>query len=176
MLVAFLAGPSTSAEEPPLERVGTVALKGPAGGLDHMAFDAARSRLFVANTSNGSLDIVDVKAGKLVKQVPGQARIRGVDYSPELDRIFVGNGTRGICNVFDAGDYRLLKNLALGADADNVRYNSQSAARASRLSWSWTATRGPLWEACRSLAGSMISGSTSSDGESMPRAVMGKLA
>jgi hypothetical protein len=33
-----------------------------------MAFDARRSRLFVANTSNGSLDIVDVKAGRLLEQ------------------------------------------------------------------------------------------------------------
>jgi len=113
-----------SLPEPPpdLERVGTIALKGPVGGLDHLAFDARRGRLFVANTVNGSLDIVDVKSAKLIQQFPGQAGISGVDYSPNLDRIFVGNGTGGICNVFDGSDYRLLKNLPLGDEADNVRY------------------------------------------------------
>lgn len=125
MLVSLSGGTSSLAEEPPppLERVETIALKGPVGGLDHMAFDAKRSRLFVANTVNGSLDIVNVKAGRLLEQVPGQARIRGVDYSPDLNRIFVGNGTGGICNVFAGTDYRLLKNLPLGDDADNVRYS-----------------------------------------------------
>jgi hypothetical protein len=110
VLPGFLASGSLSfagEPPPPLERVGTIALKSPVGGLDHLALDARRSRLFVANTSNSSLDIVDLKVGKLFKQVQGQARIRGVDYSPDLDRIFVGNGTGGICNVFEGEDYRL---------------------------------------------------------------------
>jgi DNA-binding beta-propeller fold protein YncE len=89
---------SAQATRPPLERVGTIALRGPAGGLDHLAVDARRGRLFVANTVNNSLDVVDLKAGKLIKQVPDQRRIRGIDYSPEVDRVFVGNGTGGVCN------------------------------------------------------------------------------
>jgi DNA-binding beta-propeller fold protein YncE len=118
---------SASAEDSfPLERVGIIPLKGPVGGLDHLALDARRGRLFVANTINGSLDVVDLKAGKLLKQIPGQTKIRGIDYSPDLDRIFVGNGAGGICNVFDADDYRLLKTLPLGEDADNVRYNPRT--------------------------------------------------
>ncbi len=108
---------------PPLERVQTIALKGPAGGLDHLALDSRRGRLLVANTVNGSLDVVDLKAGKLLAQVPGQGRIRGVAYAPDHDRVFVGNGTGGVLNAFDGEDYRLIKNLPLGGDADNVRYN-----------------------------------------------------
>lgn len=49
-----------------------------------------------------------VATRKLLTQVAGQTQIRGVDYSPDLDRIFVGNGTGGVCNVFDGEDYRLL--------------------------------------------------------------------
>jgi DNA-binding beta-propeller fold protein YncE len=79
--------------------------------------------LFVANTCNNSLDVVDLKAGALLKQVPGQGRIRGIAYAPDLDRVFVGNGTGGVFNAFDGQDYGLLKSLPLGDDADNVRYN-----------------------------------------------------
>jgi DNA-binding beta-propeller fold protein YncE len=114
------------AEPTPLERVKTIALKGPVGGLDHLALDAKRGRLFVANTVNGSLDIVDLKAGRLLRQVPGQGRIRGVAYSPEADRIFVGNGDGGVCNTFDGESYELLKTVPLGVDADNVRYNPRT--------------------------------------------------
>jgi DNA-binding beta-propeller fold protein YncE len=114
------------ADPPPLERVKTIALKGPVGGLDHLALDAKRGRLFVANTVNGSLDVVDLKAGRLLKQVPGQGRIRGVAYSPEADRVFVGNGDGGVCNAFDGESYELLKTVPLGVDADNVRYNPRT--------------------------------------------------
>jgi DNA-binding beta-propeller fold protein YncE len=113
-------------DPPPLERVRIIALNGPVGGLDHLALDANRGRLFVANTVNGSLDIVDLKAGRLLKQVPGQGRIRGVAYSPEADRVFVGNGVGGVCNTFDGGSYELLRTVSLGIDADNVRYNPRT--------------------------------------------------
>jgi DNA-binding beta-propeller fold protein YncE len=127
-ILAVLAPSTVTAgdEVPPLERVRTIALKGPVGGLDHLALDAGRGRLFVANTVNGSLDVVDLKAGKLLKQVSGQGRIRGIAYSPEADRVFVGNGDGGVCNVFDGEDYSLLKGFALGVDADNVRYNPRT--------------------------------------------------
>src|SRR5215469_3951304 len=98
---------SARAQTPPLERVRTIALKGPVGGMDHLAIDAKRGRLFVANTVNDSLDVVDMKAGKLLKQVPGQGRIRGIDYCPDVDRIFVGNGTGGVCNTIDGESYEL---------------------------------------------------------------------
>jgi DNA-binding beta-propeller fold protein YncE len=126
-LTAAMLSPSIAAvDPPPLERVQTIALKGPAGGLDHLAVDTKRGRLFVANTVNGSLDVVDLKAGKLLQQVPGQGRIRGIDYSPEVDRVFVGNGTGGVCNTFDGESYELLKSVPLGDDADNVRYNART--------------------------------------------------
>jgi DNA-binding beta-propeller fold protein YncE len=121
MISAVLA-----ADPPPLDRVQTIALKGPVGGMDHLAVDAKRGRLFVANTVNGSLDVVDLKAGKLLKQVPGQGRIRGIAYSPEADRVFVGNGTGGVCNAFDGESYDLIKSIPLGVDADNVRYNPRT--------------------------------------------------
>ncbi len=115
-----------AADEPALEKVQTLALEGPAGGLDHLALDVKRARLFVANTVNGSLDVVDLKAGRLLKQIPGQGRIRGIAYSPTDDRIFVGNGAGGVCNLFDGGDFALLRSVSLGDDADNVRFNPKT--------------------------------------------------
>jgi DNA-binding beta-propeller fold protein YncE len=109
-----------------LERIGTIALKGQVGGLDHLAIDQKRARLFVANTSNNTLDVVDLKAGKLLKQVPDQGSIRGIDYSSEVDRIFTGCGAGGVCNTLDGESYELIKSVPLGEDADNVRYNPRT--------------------------------------------------
>lgn len=126
--VLLLAVGLVAGSEPPrtLELVQTISLKGKAGRLDHLALDAKGQRLFVANLSNDSLDIVNLKAGKLLKQISGQGKIQGVAYAPDLDRIFVGNGEDGVCNAFDGKDYSLLKSFKL-PDADNVRYDAKSA-------------------------------------------------
>jgi DNA-binding beta-propeller fold protein YncE len=122
ILVAF--PPMTSAQER-LELVQTIPLQGKMGRLDHLALDAKGQRLFVANLSNDSLDVVDLQAGKLIKQIPGQRKIQGVAYAPELDRIFVGNGVGGECNVFDGKQYALVKSIKMPG-ADNVRYDPTS--------------------------------------------------
>src|SRR5205085_6165678 len=106
-----------------LDLVQTIVLKGKAGKLDHLCLDAKRDRLFLANTTNGTLDVVDLKAGKLLKQVAGQTGIQGVAYAADLDRVFVGLGSGGLCNAFDGADYRPLKTLKFFDDADNVRYD-----------------------------------------------------
>jgi DNA-binding beta-propeller fold protein YncE len=122
LVVGLALGTEATAAEPAtLELLQTIPLKGVAGRLDHVAIDRAHGRLFVANLSNNSLDIVDLKAGKLIKQILDQKKIQGIAYSPELDRIYVGNGTAGTCNVFDGRDYQLLKSIPLPG-ADNVRY------------------------------------------------------
>lgn len=108
-----------------LKLVQTIPLKGVAGRFDHLAIDRAGSRLFIANLSNNSLDVVDLKAGKLVNQIVGQAKAQGVAFAPELSRIYQGNGADGVCNVFDATTFKKLHSLAL-PDADNVRYNAST--------------------------------------------------
>jgi DNA-binding beta-propeller fold protein YncE len=117
------AWPARGAE---LELLQTIALKGKAGNLDHLAIDAKRERLFVANKPNNTLDIVDLKAGKLLEQKPNQTAIQGIAYAPDLDRIYVGLGSNGLCNVFDGNTYKVLKTIKFKDDADNVRYNSKT--------------------------------------------------
>jgi DNA-binding beta-propeller fold protein YncE len=123
IVAGFTAG--ARAEDPaPLERIATSNLKGAPGPLDHLLVDSKNSRLFVANQSNNTLDIVDLKTGKLVKQVEGQNKIHGIAYVADLDRIFVGNGD-GVCNVLDGSDFKLLKSIPVN-DADNVRYDART--------------------------------------------------
>src|SRR5262245_4517659 len=93
--LAALAGESR------FELVQTIQLEGAAGRLDHFALDTGGGRLFVASLSNDSLDVVDLKAGKPIKQISGQRKIQGIAYAPGIDRIYVGNGVGGECSVFD---------------------------------------------------------------------------
>ena len=77
----------------------------------------------MANKVNNTLDIIDLKTGKLLEQVKGQQGIQGVAYAPDLDRVFVGLAIRGFCNIFDGEKYKLLKSIKFEDDADNVRYH-----------------------------------------------------
>ena len=123
VLAGVLLATPALAQPPSFELVQTIVLKGKAGKLDHVAFDAKRERLFLANTVNGTLDIVDIKQAKLLKQLPGQTGIQGVAYAGDLDRIFVGLGGGGLCNVFAGETLSPLKTIKFSDDSDNVRYD-----------------------------------------------------
>jgi DNA-binding beta-propeller fold protein YncE len=121
LAIALLWGGTARAAD--LELMQTIVLKGKAGGLDHLAMDAKRDRLFLANKTNNTLDVVDLKAGTLFKQVPSQQGIQGIAYAPDLDKVYVGLGVKGFCNIFDGENLNLLKSIKFQDDADNVRYN-----------------------------------------------------
>ena len=129
LIVGLLAVPgltASAAEPASLELMGTIVLKGKPGKLDHLALDAKRERLFVANKVNNTLDVVDLKAGKLLQQLPNQFGVQGIAYAADLDRVYSALGTGGFCNVFDGNDYKLLKTIKFADDSDNVRYNAKT--------------------------------------------------
>ncbi len=105
-----------------LVQTKTIPLKGVAGKLDHLAVDSQGQRLFVANKTNNTLDIVDLKSGSLVKQIPDQVKVSGVAYAADLNLIYVGNGG-GTCNAFDGKTYEQVFSTK-APSADNVHYHS----------------------------------------------------
>jgi DNA-binding beta-propeller fold protein YncE len=120
----FVAAPSLAADSDSLVLTKTIALKGVAGKLDHLAVDAKGERLFVANKPNNTLDIIDLKGGKLLKQIPDQGKVSGVTYAEDLDMIYVGNGA-GFCNAFEGKDYKQVFSVK-APNADNVHFHSGS--------------------------------------------------
>ena len=115
------------AEEPaPLRQIATIPLPNVSGRIDHMAVDTARKRLFVAALGNGSLEIVDLEKGAVVKSISHLSEPQGIAYAADLDRVFVACGGDGSCRVFDGKSLELVKNVELGADADNIRYDEKA--------------------------------------------------
>ncbi len=123
-LAVLSAAAAAPAADPMLELVQTIASKGKAGDLDHLALDAKGQRLFLSNKANDTLDVLDLKSGQLLKQITGQNAVQGVAYAPELNRIYAALGTGGLCNVFNGESYKIVKTLNFKDDADNVRYDA----------------------------------------------------
>jgi YVTN family beta-propeller protein len=126
LAVLGLAGPAAADHPSVFEMVQTIELKGKPGNLDHLALDAKRERLFLANKVNNTLDVVDLKEGKLLTQKTGQGGIQGIAYAPDVDKVFVGLGSGGYCNVFDGDGYKLVKTIKFKDDSDNVRYDPRT--------------------------------------------------
>ncbi len=67
---------------PPLKLVQTIELKGKAGKMDHLVVDSKSQRLFLANKVNNTLDIVDLKAGKLLNRFLARRASRALPTPP----------------------------------------------------------------------------------------------
>ena len=88
---ALFVAPAAIAADP-LELKQTIKLDGKAGNPDHLAVGVKGERLFVANKPNSTLDVIDLRTGKRVKQIADQGKASGVAYPEEFDRVYVGNG------------------------------------------------------------------------------------
>jgi YVTN family beta-propeller protein len=117
--------PAVAAE--PLQLEAKISLGNVVGRIDHMAFDAARHRLFVAELGNDSVGVVDVEARQVVHRIAGLRHPQGVGYVASLDLLLVANATDGSVHFYGGAQYAEAGRLELGADADNVRIDAAAS-------------------------------------------------
>jgi hypothetical protein len=111
---------------PPLVLERTIPLPGVSGRIDHMAVDLRRGRLFVAELGNGTVDVVDFAAGKVIHRIAGLKEPQGVGYSPQADVIAVASAGDGSVRLFKGQDFSPVGVVSLGEDADNIRLDTRT--------------------------------------------------
>lgn len=121
-LVAVQVGVAPAETAPPLRLERTVELADVAGRIDHLALDRKRGRLWIAALENGSVEVVDLRAGARVKHVAGLREPAGVAFAEERGRVAVGCGG-GTLALFDAETLELAGAVEGLPDADNVRWD-----------------------------------------------------
>src|SRR5437763_7025455 len=92
-----------------------------AGRIDHMAYDVARNRLFVAELGNNSVGVVDINARKVIHRISGLKEPQGVAYLASRDLLYVTNGGDGEVRIHRGSDFSPAAVIPLGSDADNIR-------------------------------------------------------
>jgi DNA-binding beta-propeller fold protein YncE len=105
---------------------GPVERNGIAGRLDHMAYDPATHRLFLAAFARGSLEVVDLDQGALIKSLEGIPQAQGVAVVPALGSVFVASGGDGKIRSFDTKTLQQRGSVFAVADADNMRFDQRS--------------------------------------------------
>jgi len=108
----------------PLALVQTIELSRVEGRIDHLAYDAAGQRLFVAALGNNTVEVLDLKKGSHLKSLTGFREPQGLAFLPDLNAIAVANGQGKGVQVVNGTDYRMGTIVSLGDDADNVRYDA----------------------------------------------------
>jgi DNA-binding beta-propeller fold protein YncE len=120
LMTALSVGRSPPAPpEPVLKR--TVTLTEVSGRIDHMAYDPATERLYVAALGNGSLEAVDLKKGERIKSVKGLDEPQGLVFVPATNQVVVACGGDGTVRAYDGATLEERVKVDLGADADNLR-------------------------------------------------------
>lgn len=113
----------------PLRFERSVPLPSIRGRLDHLAFDAAGQRVFVAALGADSLEVVDWRAGR-VRTIGGLHEPQGVAYLEGARRLLVANGEGGTVQAFDGADAPATASAGGLPDADNLRLDP-----AASLAW-----------------------------------------
>ena len=108
----------------PLAFVRAIELPGVQGRIDHLAFDPASHRLYVAALGNNSVEVLDTAAGTHLKSLPGFREPQGIALLPDAKSVAVANGEGDGVQLIGAEDYRAGSMIRLGDDADNVRYDA----------------------------------------------------
>ncbi len=112
----------SSAQEP-LVKVGSIDLPRVEGRIDHLAFEAAGQRLFVAALGNNTVEVLDLTGGVRLKSLPGFREPQGIAVVPDTRLVAVANGQGDGLQLLHADDYRPAHMAKLGDDSDNVRYD-----------------------------------------------------
>jgi YVTN family beta-propeller protein len=123
-LLALLAMPSgLTAQETAIMRLETrIALGNVAGRIDHLAFDAASGRLFIAELGNNSVSVVDLEKRAVVHRITGLSEPQGIAFIDQM--LYVANGGDGVVRWYGGNDFTSRGQIALGSDADNIRFDA----------------------------------------------------
>ena len=124
VLSVLLCAPAVAAPEAAPDLLvlrRTIALPKVEGRIDHFAIDAEGKRLVVAALGNGSVEVIDLAQGKVVRSLGGLAEPQGIGIVPSTGRIAVASGGDGTLRQYDGTTFEALAPMHLGDDADNLR-------------------------------------------------------
>src|SRR6267378_8353599 len=110
-------------EKEPLRLIRTIPLSNVKGRIDHMDVDVKGMRLFVTGLENGSVEVLDLRAGKWVRSILGFQKPQGIAYVESLNKVFVASGDDGMLRVLRGDTLGLLDSIKLDLGPNRVAYD-----------------------------------------------------
>lgn len=108
----------------PLKLEAKIPLGNVDGRIDHLAVDLDRHRLFVAELGNGTVGVVSIESREVERRLTGFDEPQGIAYDRSTDTLYVASGGDGTLRMFRGPELAPAGTIDLGADADNVRLDT----------------------------------------------------
>ena len=117
----------TAAAPPPagttLKQVATIDLPGPAGKrFDYLTIDYDDGYLLSAHLGAGLLYVIDLKTNKVVMTIPDVPGVEGVEYVPELKKIYTSDWHEKKIGVIDLRQGKVIAKLPAQQKPDGSAY------------------------------------------------------
>ena len=123
LLLTVFTTPAHPQEKTPFRLVATIPMPNVQGRIDHMDVDVEGKRLFVAAVENGSMEVVDLGAGKWVRSIPGFKTPTEMCYVRELNKLFVASRDDGMVRIFRGDSLELINSIKLELGVNRIVYD-----------------------------------------------------
>lgn len=112
-----------SARGATLKNFAAIDLPGPPGKrFDYLTIDYKHNYLLSAHLAAGLLYVIDLKINKLVKAIPDVPGVEGVEYAPDLNKVYTSDWWENKVGVIDLGQMKVMKKIPTEAKPDGSAY------------------------------------------------------
>ena len=106
-----------------LKRIATINLPGPLGKrFDYLTIDYQDHYLLSAHLGAGILYVIDLKNNRLIKAIPDVPGVEGVEYVPELHKVYTSNWLEDKIGVIDLRQFKIIKKIPTRSKPDGSAY------------------------------------------------------
>jgi len=106
-----------------LKKIDSFDLPGPPGKrFDYLTIDYNHNYLLSAHLAAGLLYVIALKTNKLVKAIPDVPGIEGVEYVPDLNKVYTSDWLENKIGVIDLNQMKIIKKLPTEAKPDGSTY------------------------------------------------------
>jgi DNA-binding beta-propeller fold protein YncE len=94
------------------------------GGFDHADIHPPTDRLYVAHTSNDSIDVIDCARDRYVESIPGLTAVAGALVSEARGLVFTSNRGENTVSVFAPGAERDAVKVGVGVKPNGLAFDA----------------------------------------------------
>ncbi len=106
-----------------LKSISSFDLPGPAGKrFDYLTIDYDDHYLLSAHLAAGLLYVIDLRTNQVVKAIPDVPGAEGVEFVPELKKVYTSNAGDNTIGVIDLKQMKVVKKLPTEAKPDGSAY------------------------------------------------------
>jgi DNA-binding beta-propeller fold protein YncE len=122
-IIALILSVAPAARGQTLKRIDAFDLPGPPGKrFDYLTIDYKHDYLLSAHLGAGLLYVIDIKTNKLVKAIPDVPGVEGVEYAPDVNKVYTSDWLENKIGVIALDQMRVVKKLPTEAKPDGSTY------------------------------------------------------